>query len=77
MAMIKCPECGQEVSSMAKNCPKCGCPIDTQVRCPKCGSTDVKLISGASKAASYAMFGIASVNKLRSTYKCNSCRFKF
>ena len=27
MAIIQCPECGKEVSSMAKNCPNCGCPI--------------------------------------------------
>ncbi len=28
MALIKCPECGKEVSSSAKNCPNCGCPIE-------------------------------------------------
>ncbi|MBQ4049978.1 MAG: hypothetical protein IJD07_04935 [Clostridia bacterium] len=27
MAIIQCPECGKEVSSMAKNCPNCGFPI--------------------------------------------------
>lgn len=27
MALIKCPECGKEVSSLAKSCPNCGCPI--------------------------------------------------
>lgn len=27
MALIKCPECGQEVSDIAKSCPHCGCPI--------------------------------------------------
>lgn len=25
MAMIKCEECGQEISSMAESCPHCGC----------------------------------------------------
>lgn len=28
MALIKCPECGKEVSSFAKTCPNCGCPIE-------------------------------------------------
>lgn len=27
MALIKCPECGKEVSSVAKNCPFCGFPV--------------------------------------------------
>ena len=25
--MIKCPECGKEISSKATSCPHCGCPI--------------------------------------------------
>ncbi len=27
MALIKCPECGKEMSSLAKVCINCGCPI--------------------------------------------------
>ena len=27
MALIKCPECGKSISSFAKCCPNCGCPI--------------------------------------------------
>ena len=27
MAMIKCPECGKEVSDKAASCPSCGTPI--------------------------------------------------
>lgn len=30
MALIKCPECGKEISSLAKSCPHCGCPIEAQ-----------------------------------------------
>lgn len=77
MALIKCPECGNEVSDKAKNCPKCGNPIDTNVYCPKCGSKNVSVISGASKVASIAMFGIFSANKVKSTYVCNDCKCKF
>ena len=27
MALIKCPECGKEISDRAKKCPNCGFPI--------------------------------------------------
>lgn len=27
MALINCPECNKEVSSLAASCPNCGCPI--------------------------------------------------
>lgn len=27
MAMVKCPECGAEVSNKAKKCPQCGSPL--------------------------------------------------
>lgn len=30
MALIKCPECGKEISDKASNCPNCGCPMQTQ-----------------------------------------------
>ena len=28
MALIKCPECGKEISDRAKSCPNCGCPVN-------------------------------------------------
>jgi hypothetical protein len=28
MALIKCPECGAEVSSLAEECPKCAYPLN-------------------------------------------------
>ena len=27
MALIKCPECGKEVSDKAQSCINCGCPL--------------------------------------------------
>ena len=27
MAMTKCPDCGQKVSTMAETCPECGRPL--------------------------------------------------
>ena len=29
MSLIKCQECGKEVSDKAFSCPNCGCPIET------------------------------------------------
>ena len=29
MALIKCPECGKEISDRAASCPNCGCPISS------------------------------------------------
>lgn len=28
MVLIKCSECGADVSEKASECPKCGCPLD-------------------------------------------------
>ena len=30
MSLIKCPECGREVSTAAKSCPNCGFPVAEQ-----------------------------------------------
>lgn len=27
MALIRCPECGKEISDKAVSCPNCGCPM--------------------------------------------------
>ena len=74
MALIKCPGCGKEVSANAAACPNCGEPIDTSV---KCGSKNTKVISGASKAVSVALWGAFAANKVMSKYVCNSCGHKF
>ncbi len=31
MALIKCEECGKEISDKAVSCPNCGCPISGKV----------------------------------------------
>ncbi|MEI6577910.1 MAG: zinc ribbon domain-containing protein [Eubacteriales bacterium] len=77
MALIKCRGCGADVSENAQACPKCGEPINTSIKCPKCGSKDTSVISGASKVASVAMFGVFAANKVLSKNKCNKCGHKF
>ena len=47
MALIKCPECGRQVSDFAESCPDCGFPVKEYtlynqkrvgVYCPQCGN---------------------------------------
>lgn len=38
MALIKCNECGHEVSDKASVCPNCGCPIEKKLTCEECGN---------------------------------------
>ena len=40
MALIKCPECGNNVSEYAAHCPHCGFNIAEELKeyvCPDCG----------------------------------------
>ena len=75
--LTRCSDCGKDVSSNARQCPHCGNPIDLSVRCPKCGSKDTKVISGASKVGSLLLVGIFAANKILSKNVCNSCNHKF
>ncbi len=77
MALIKCPECGNQVSDKAPSCPTCGNPINTAMTCPKCGSTDVKVITGGSKALSIALWGPFAANTVVSKHQCKKCKHKF
>jgi hypothetical protein len=45
MALIKCPECGTEVSDKAEKCPKCSYPIATSEK-----HEQVQVIEKTSKA---------------------------
>ncbi len=73
MALIKCPDCGKDISPSAESCPNCGRPMSTGVKCPSCKSTDVKKISAASKAGSALMWGVFAMGKISKTYECNKC----
>lgn len=33
MALIKCKDCGSEISDQANNCPQCGKPIKKDIGC--------------------------------------------
>lgn len=45
MALIKCQECGKEISDKAKTCVNCGCPIkDNNIATPKKSTGNKKAI---------------------------------
>lgn len=48
MALIKCKECGHEISDKASMCPNCGCPLEKGLACNECGAS----ISRADKICS-------------------------
>lgn len=75
MALVTCPDCGKQISSTATACPNCGRPM--AIRCPKCGSDNVKVISGASKVTSVVLWGPLAANKVMSKYACKNCGHKF
>ncbi len=51
--------------------------IDINIpKCPTCGSTNIRRISGSKKAASIIGFGILS-NNLGKTYECLNCKYKW
>lgn len=45
-------------------------------KCPNCGSTNTKQISNVNRAASVAMWGLAS-SKIGKQYQCNRCNHKW
>lgn len=90
MALIKCPECGQDVSDKAEKCPHCGVSIvsmnDIVLCCPYCLSSRLDPVNkkfSASKAAlGYIcvgdigmLAGAAGIDK--EEFTCRSCGNKF
>lgn len=51
--------------------------MPTIPRCPVCQSTNIRKISGISKAGSVALFGIFSVGKVSKQWHCNNCKSEF
>jgi predicted RNA-binding Zn-ribbon protein involved in translation (DUF1610 family) len=44
MALIKCSECGKEVSDKATACPNCGAPIGSEHAPQRRGNTAVRVV---------------------------------
>lgn len=46
-------------------------------KCPTCGSANVHKISGVSKAASGALFGVFSLGYISKTFQCDNCGYQW
>lgn len=66
MALIKCPECGKDISDMAGTCPNCGYPVKTH---SSSMSTRKKYIYDCNEC--YAPTGFDSF--VGTTCKCSDC----
>lgn len=53
MALIKCSECGKEISDKAASCPHCGCPVSkiTDIQCNTTTSFEQSIYENDPKAA--------------------------
>lgn len=81
MALIKCPDCGKEISDKSEVCIHCGCPLnettqskekpEEKVHCPKCGSTNIATVSRGWSL----MWGFIGSGSPRNV--CQSCGYKF
>ena len=72
MALVKCSECGKEISSNAESCPNCGNPMRTQksnvqegTLCPSCKVHVTPVVTSVGG-------GSCSFGK-RETWKCPKC----
>ncbi len=64
MALIKCPECGKEISDKSVSCINCGFPIQASketIICPECGNT----IEEGKKICGYCGYNIGFEEKKR------------
>ncbi len=75
MALLKCNDCGKDVSTEAEACPHCGCPQkEEQVgvpKCPTCNSKEVEKISVGAKLTTVFLWG--RPDNLIRTFKCKKC----
>jgi hypothetical protein len=77
--IVKCRECGKDVSTEANNCPHCGCPQKQEQigipKCPTCGSTEIEKISVGDIAKTMFLWG--SLKNFTCTFKCKKCGHKW
>ena len=61
MALIKCPECGNQISTNATTCPHCGNPLKPS---PKTTTSNHKLITYEHKTTRVTCWGLGGNNKI-------------
>ena len=55
MALIKCCECGKEISDKATTCIHCGCTIEKKYICPECGEHHDRDINAAKNIKNFGL----------------------
>jgi predicted amidophosphoribosyltransferase len=78
MALIKCPECGKEISSDAESCPHCGKPSSV-LHCPYRKSINITKRSKGDVAAQVFsnIFMAGPYARRAKGYICNKCKRSF
>jgi hypothetical protein len=66
MALIKCPECGREISDKAISCPGCGCPISSD----PCEKLDYSFV-GVKGISIQIKNGIMKISEKNGSVICN------
>jgi hypothetical protein len=61
MSLIFCPECKARISSLAPNCPSCGCPIATRREAMSAGTQITTTQQTAKRFKSGMMIGAVFV----------------
>jgi DNA-directed RNA polymerase subunit RPC12/RpoP len=90
MALIKCSECGKEISDQAASCPNCGRPVNVKgeeyLCCPKCQSKELhsqhKGFSGGKALAGAVLTGgigilAGTIGSKDVQITCLKCGYKF
>lgn len=67
MSLIKCPECGKEISDQASTCINCGCPMENILNKIKEEQNKPEYVKACSRC------GLISWNKEKDSYKENYC----
>lgn len=68
MAIIKCPECGKEVSDDINNCIYCGCPLDHSVEI-------IFYIADDSGSIDVVLNDLDKIEKAIGCFQVNVCEF--
>ena len=75
--MTYCAKCGKETSYNDDGKIKPPTPTTNSIQCPYCKSFNTKKISGISKAAGIATFGLFALPKASKQWHCNHCKSDF
>ena len=59
--LIKCPDCGKEISDKAENCPSCGYPISKEQTKPIIKEVSEKSVDATSQKTGMSGLGIAAL----------------